>query len=152
MEAAGCSPGLAPLSRAISERFQGLGLPPLKGGMTALREEDRMSRECEQLRSSAFLKGVKPKGGDPSPITPTAPTTPVWPWAKSSPKQTSSEENILGHKFDFLILLWDPGQASYSVYLGQHDLLSHPQLSRLQDFSPHTLGGSWSEMTWAPAP
>ena len=48
MEATGRSPGLALLPRAISERLQGLGLPALKAGITALREEERMSREREQ--------------------------------------------------------------------------------------------------------
>lgn len=115
MEAAGHSPGLAPLPRAISERLQGLGLPPLKGGMTALREEERISRECEQLRSSAFLKGVKPKRVTSAPSHPLHPPLQYGLGQKPSPRQTSSEESILGHKFDFLILLWGPGQASYSV-------------------------------------
>ena len=129
MEATGRSPGLALLPRAISERLQGLGLPALKAGITALREEERMSREREQLRSWAFLKGVKPKGVTPAPSHALHPLLQCGLEQKPSTKQTSSEENILGHKFDFLIFLWDLGQASYSVYLGQHDLLSHPQLS-----------------------
>ena len=129
MEATGRSPGLALLPRAISERLQGLGLPALKAGMTALREEERMSRESEQPRSYAFLKGVKPKGVTPAPSHPRHPLLLRGLGQKPSPKQTSSEENILGHKFDFLIFIWDLGQASYSVYLRQHDLLIHPQLS-----------------------
>lgn len=41
MEAAGHSPGLVPLPRAVSEVPQVLGLPHRKGGMTLLREEER---------------------------------------------------------------------------------------------------------------
>lgn len=60
---------------------------------------------------------------------------------KSLLESSSSEESVLGHKFDFLIFLPDPRQASYSVYLGHRSLLSHAQPPRLQAFSPRHSGG-----------